>query len=217
MTEPAEQTGFGKTAKSERTRQRIIDAAIECLASYGYAATNMSMVAKTAGLTRGSLQYYFPEKRQLMVTVAKEIRKDRAENLESKMDPAKPLKERLDAMGRHGRHEFGTNFHIAAIELQMATRGDPQLKQLLGPVLAQEYHDADAAFVEWFSDVDLSEEQLIAFRTITSAVHRGMAIEMLNSDNKPIVRLANRLVRQFLDSYFIEASSPEMPTKKSDD
>lgn len=215
MAEAIEQTGFGKTAKSERTRKRIIDAAIECLASHGYAATNMSMVAKTAGLTRGSLQYYFPEKRQLMVTVAKEIRKDRAKNLERQMDTAKSVKERLDAMGRHGRQEFGTNFHIAAIELQMATRGDPQLKQLLGPVLAKEYHDADAAFVEWFSDVDLSEEELIAFRTVTSAVHRGMAIEMLNSDNKSVVNLANRLVRQLLDSNFIEASSSRKQKKKT--
>ncbi len=214
MTETIEQTGFGKTAKSERTRQRIIDSAIECLATHGYAATNMSMVAKTAGLTRGSLQYYFPEKRQLMVTVAKEIRQDRADNLEGRMDPKKPLKERLDTLGHHGRNEFGTNFHIAAIELQMATRGDPQLKQLLGPVLAKEYQDADAAFVDWFPDVALSKEELEAFRTITSAIHRGMAIEMLNSENKPVVDLANRLVRQFLDQYFVVATNQPKTKKK---
>jgi len=204
MTETA---GFGKTEKGERTRQRIVDAAIECLASHGYAATNMSMVAKTAGLTRGSLQYYFPEKRQLMVTVAKEIRKDRVKSLENRIDTTKPLKVRLDEMGRHTNEEFGTTFHIAAIELQMATRGDPQLKQLLGPVLAKEYQDADADFVAWFEDMDISAEELVALRTITSAIHRGMAIEMLNSKNKSVVDRANQIVRQFVDGFFNERTT----------
>lgn len=204
MAQAVEQTGFGKTAKSERTRKRIIDAAIECLATHGYAATNMSMVAKTAGLTRGSLQYYFPEKQQLMVTVAKEIRKIRVESIDNLMEGVTTVKGRLDALGRHGQQEFGTPFHIAAIELQMATRGDPQLKRLLGPVLAKEYRDGDAAYVQWFEDVGLSKEELVAFRTITSALHRGMAIEMLNSENRSVVDLANRLIREFLDSHFFD-------------
>ncbi|MBI1252251.1 MAG: TetR family transcriptional regulator [Alphaproteobacteria bacterium] len=48
------------TEKSAETRDVIIDAALRCFHRDGYFRTNLSVVSKEAGVTRGCMQYYFP-------------------------------------------------------------------------------------------------------------------------------------------------------------
>ena len=48
------------------TRAKIMDAAVRCLAQYGYAATSTPLVARTAKVSRGSLLHQFPTKVDLV-------------------------------------------------------------------------------------------------------------------------------------------------------
>jgi AcrR family transcriptional regulator len=54
------------TTKSERTRQRILDAAAAVLAEEGYAAASLSVIATRAGLQAPSLYYHFGSKDELV-------------------------------------------------------------------------------------------------------------------------------------------------------
>ena len=45
---------------SDATRSAILDAVARCFAVQGWAGTNMSLVARETGMTRGKIQYYFP-------------------------------------------------------------------------------------------------------------------------------------------------------------
>ena len=60
---PAQQT------KSERTRQRILDAAAEVFRDRGYADARLSDIAAKAGMQAGSLYYHFDSRDQLVVEV----------------------------------------------------------------------------------------------------------------------------------------------------
>jgi AcrR family transcriptional regulator len=51
--------GTRQAEKSDQTRRLILDAAIVCLSEIGFNKTTMTVIAKTAGLSRGAMQYHF--------------------------------------------------------------------------------------------------------------------------------------------------------------
>ncbi len=53
-------------ANGEETRQRIIDAAMRCVAAVGYERATIREIARMAQMTSGSLYHYFPNKTELI-------------------------------------------------------------------------------------------------------------------------------------------------------
>jgi AcrR family transcriptional regulator len=62
-------TVSAQQTKSERTRQRILDAAAEVLAERGYADARLSDIASRAGLQAGSLYYHFASREELVAEI----------------------------------------------------------------------------------------------------------------------------------------------------
>jgi AcrR family transcriptional regulator len=60
----------------EVTRRRILDAAQRCFADQGYRETSNRIVAEAAGLTPGTIYHYFANKRDLFMTVHREIQQE---------------------------------------------------------------------------------------------------------------------------------------------
>lgn len=60
-------------AVSEATRGRIIDAACQCFAAYGYSKTSNEDIARAAGLTTGALYHYFGSKAELFAAVYRHV------------------------------------------------------------------------------------------------------------------------------------------------
>lgn len=56
-------------ADGERTRQRIMDAAMVNIAEAGYANATMKSIARQAGLTSAAIYHYFPSKQELTLAV----------------------------------------------------------------------------------------------------------------------------------------------------
>lgn len=55
------------------TRQRVIDAACQCFARYGYGPSTNNLIAETAGVTAGSVYYHFRTKRDLFGSVCEDV------------------------------------------------------------------------------------------------------------------------------------------------
>jgi AcrR family transcriptional regulator len=53
-------------SKGERTRERILDVALDLFRRHGYEATTMRMIATAAGVALGNSYYYFPSKDHLV-------------------------------------------------------------------------------------------------------------------------------------------------------
>lgn len=58
-----------KQARSRRTRERILAAAVECFEHRGYDETTTAMIAQRAGIGVGTLYGHFPDKRELLLTL----------------------------------------------------------------------------------------------------------------------------------------------------
>ncbi len=64
--------GRPPTSEGPGTRERIIHAARECFARYGYDKTTNDDIAKKAGITSGAMYHYFDSKQDLFETVTTE-------------------------------------------------------------------------------------------------------------------------------------------------
>ncbi|MGW0040426.1 TetR/AcrR family transcriptional regulator [Rhodococcus sp. NPDC003348] len=60
-------------SKGEETRERIIAAAMRCVAELGYSRATIREIARTAGITSGSLYHYFPNKSELVTATFLEL------------------------------------------------------------------------------------------------------------------------------------------------
>src|SRR5436190_7873697 len=59
--------------RSATTRRKLIEAAIHCLRTYGYAATSTTLVVEMAKLSRGAMLHQFGTKVDLMLAVAEHV------------------------------------------------------------------------------------------------------------------------------------------------
>lgn len=62
-----------KTPKREVTRQKVIEAAIDCIYQDGFNAAHTNRIAKAAGVSWGVLQYHFSDKDGLLQAVLDHI------------------------------------------------------------------------------------------------------------------------------------------------
>lgn len=64
------------TAKSEQTKQLVIDTALSMFRAQGYAKTTMRGIATTAGISLGSAYYYFESKDDLVQELYAQVQLD---------------------------------------------------------------------------------------------------------------------------------------------
>ena len=67
------ETNAGSPSKGERTKERIVQAALELFREQGYEATTMRMVADAAGVSLGNAYYYFASKDLLLQAFYREV------------------------------------------------------------------------------------------------------------------------------------------------
>jgi AcrR family transcriptional regulator len=61
--------GSQQEQKSSKTRETILEAALDCLAEHGYANTTHNLICKQANVSRGALLHHYPTSQDLMVAV----------------------------------------------------------------------------------------------------------------------------------------------------
>lgn len=59
--------------ESERTRQRVLEVALEVFSEKGYVQTSLQEIATRAGFTRGAVYWHFKNKVDLFMALAKEV------------------------------------------------------------------------------------------------------------------------------------------------
>lgn len=73
MTVTGPQLGRPVGADAERTRARIITAAMRCVAEAGHARATIREIARAAGMTSASLYHYFANKSELLEATVSEM------------------------------------------------------------------------------------------------------------------------------------------------
>src|SRR5579864_1907613 len=85
---PLKETAAKDTAKSLRTRARILDCATSLVVEIGFVAATNARIAEAAGLTRGAMLYHFPTREALVEALVDHLQTARIAMLASASDRA---------------------------------------------------------------------------------------------------------------------------------
>jgi AcrR family transcriptional regulator len=134
------QTGAGRRAQAERSqesRERILDAAVDCLVRAGYSRTNTASIQAQAEVSRGRLLHQFPSKDELLVAAAHHVSAQRLAETVATADSLPSASRnpgaRLDAVVTVTWQTFDRPYFWAATELWLAARTAPQLASAILP------------------------------------------------------------------------------------
>ncbi|BAD60178.1 transcriptional regulator, TetR family [Nocardia farcinica] len=129
-----------KQDRSRATRQRLLEATIDCLAEMGWAAATVAVVAERAGVSRGAAQHHFPTREDL-ITAALEYMFD-TRNEQARRE-AEAMSEQLDGIARteavvEGLVESYTSpLFKAALQVWTHAAADPVLRERIVPLEAK--------------------------------------------------------------------------------
>jgi len=194
-------------ARRAATRAKIMDAAVRCLNSIGYAGTSTVQVAAEAGVARGSLLHQFPTRVDLILAVASHVALAQGGFIKSIQNEIPAGRERFIGAVDATWTAMQRPESRALVEIIMATRHDAELAAAIdgfaqrydagisrgGRRLAEDtglQDDGDAAAVE---------------RRFMMAALRGLAIETTLSGSaaspEPVLARLRAARAQFYDEH----------------
>jgi len=173
--------GTRQAEKSDQTRRLILDAAIVCLSEIGYTQTTMTMIAKTAGLSRGAMQYHFETMTDVLRATLAHIQELRLGALRR---TARETARGAEGDGFTARVEGLWRFmfepvSIAYFEISVASRTDTDLASLMQQA-QQSFWDAwVATALEAFPEWEGRQSDLELACGLAHVVLEGLALQEL--------------------------------------
>ncbi len=182
--------------RSETTRARIIEAAIECISSRGYQRTNMAAIAETAAISVGAIQHQFSDKAEVLFAVVEASLLARAADFSAAPVEGKTPEERIKAFiqrlwidGYSGPH------YRTAIEVLVAMRNDPEFMSRTSDYFERVFSILDRMWMGTFWDLDIGRERHISALRLTFATLNGLALQgLINPDDEVVDDIIENLI-----------------------
>jgi AcrR family transcriptional regulator len=115
------------------TRAALLQATIDCLIERGYAGTTTHEVQSRAGVSRGALTHHFASKADLLLAAMDQLYDDFSGSIRDAAATLPTGEERIKPAIRVLWDRFDGPLFLAAMELWVAARTDPELRLALLP------------------------------------------------------------------------------------
>lgn len=193
--------------KSAMTRQRVLDATIECFVKRGYSNVTTGNVIEQANISRGTLLHHFPSKKELIQAAVEYLHDKLLEDYTSRVAQIpKSLEgpERRRA-GLYAAWDYMTSdLAVAYHEMCIAGIRDPELEDVLQQSLTQFEQHTHEKNMELFSEWVGTGEMYYLAMDISQFLMQGMAYGQIKKDREKRVKqlieyLADRLEEMFLE------------------
>lgn len=185
-----------KAEQTEQTRALILQTGIKCLYKYGYARTSLNLIAKTAGISRGPLNYHFKDPNDLMAAIGAVLPRGITQQTRRRLMAVSNLGERLTTLIDIALEQHRGIHHFVAMELLMAARNDEALAKALRPHLLQSELAVDDWWCDYLHLMRWSRERLLALRSVTVAALRGLSVDYVLHRNDEAHARAVALMRE---------------------
>lgn len=202
---PAAKKRRTQAERTQETRTRILDAAVQVLRQKGYAHFRTADVAKAAGVSRGAQLHHFATKEKLVYATMEhvftnvlETSRNRARSVGKGDDPL----EKVIADGRD--FFFSTPFFIS---LDIATSiNSKAFRQKLMGMVRKARLPAEQAWLEALVASGMSEKTADDVLWLTLGLVRGLAIRMLWQDEPERFDRLLKLWREIVEGYVKESA-----------
>jgi AcrR family transcriptional regulator len=181
------------------TRERILAAAVDCLAEEGYVATTTSRIQARAGVSRGSLLHQFPARDDLLIAAVQHLAEQRTGEFAPRQADGDRIDDAIDAIWA----TFHGPLFRAAFQLWVAAEHNPDLAAALRP----REHDLGArirtAIAELFGPENAAHPGFGDLTQLLLSSMRGVALtytfQPRDHDHDPNLALWKRLAHRTLE------------------
>ncbi|MGX1767522.1 TetR family transcriptional regulator [Dietzia sp. NPDC055343] len=192
-----------KQDRSRITRERLLGASIDLLATQGWAATTVGAVAAAAGVSRGAAQHHFPTREDLITAALEHMIEQRVESVRAVgLDLPEPGPARTEAVVRLIVEHYTSDLFKAALQVWTAAASDRALADRVLPLetaMSREVLGIAAAALER----DASDARVRRALQTTLDLARGLGLADVLSDDSgrrdKIIRFWAQTMDEVLD------------------
>jgi AcrR family transcriptional regulator len=208
--------------KSEQRRRRILDATLACYVEYGWSGTNMSVISRHVGMTRGMIQYYFPTLEDVLHAsiphLNSEWRKKYFDFVQQESGTNDRLENRLDVGINALWRLMQDPLHIARQELVAAARSNAELRAVLKKEAGFDEMSTLATAKQTYPDLARTDETTFRHALDYTVVFlEGLSRHQFSVDAAKRCRVLLDMLKEHLSAYWhahgIEVSPTRATTK----
>ncbi|WP_345636550.1 TetR/AcrR family transcriptional regulator [Rugosimonospora acidiphila] len=129
---------LNRTPQQERSRAtqlRLLEATVDCLVEFGWSGTTTTLIAGKAGVSRGAQLHHYPTKAALVLAAVEHLAQRRGEEIRAEAAGLPPG--RVDRVIDLLAGAFTGPLYVAALEVWVAGRTEPELRDALVPLEAR--------------------------------------------------------------------------------
>lgn len=196
--------------KSAMTRDRILDAAINCFIELGYTNVTTAKVASAAGVSRGAMLHHFPSKTELIQSAVEYLHDklledytERVKSISPKLKGSKFRRAGIDAYWQHLTGDLFTAYH----ELCVAGRTDSELKDILEKSSVKFDMHVRESNKELFKDWEGTGDRFLLAMDVTKFMMEGLAVGQLVVNREERVNRLLDYLADRLEEIFEEGTS----------
>lgn len=143
-----------QAVRSERTRTRLLDATVDCLAELGYSRTTTTEVCRRAGVSRGAQLHHFPTKAELVAAAVEHTFETRMADFRRAVAELPPGADRIQISIDLVWMMFQGAACDAWVELAVAARTDPELRPYAYAVSERHREEVESLWAAMFPDLN---------------------------------------------------------------
>lgn len=165
--------------RTRESRQRLRDAAIAVLVERGYAGFTTKEVIGRAGVSNGALMHHYASKMELVIDATADIYEAAIERGQRIARTRAAHQDPVDGFIKDCMSVYFEWPFIAALEVLMVARTDPELMNQIKPVMQRYRSLTNDLWLDAFTEAGVSREQAEVVLNLTLNLVRGMAVNSL--------------------------------------
>jgi AcrR family transcriptional regulator len=192
--------------RSTATREALLDATIDCLVEHGYAGATTGRIAERAGLSRGAPMHHYQRRAPLVAAALLHLAAKRRGELIDRARQELPhggatVPTAIDILWA----TFSGPLFTAALELWIAARTDPELREALMPVEREITEGARRTAHRFYTEAGLDDEEIAArinpaVEMVTNTM-RGMALQQMLEPSQARMERQLSFLKEIVTSY----------------
>lgn len=168
--------------RSASTQEQLLQATIDCLVARGFEGTSTPEICRRAGVSRGAQLHHYPTKNDLLVAAVAYLCDQRHEAFRQLVEAESSRDRRLDAGFDQLWRIYSGPTLTAWMELTMAARTDPGLKEAMRRLSRRLEDEAEVTLRELFGIAD-HVPATAAVRLVLSLLD-GLAFRVILQDEE---------------------------------
>ncbi|WP_175684639.1 TetR/AcrR family transcriptional regulator [Burkholderia anthina] len=162
--------------RTREAREKLLKATIDVLIECGYNKLSTKEVATRAGLSNGALVHHFASKSELVVAATAAVYDEATHRAQAAAHGPEALKDPINKFIDHCASVYFDWPFVAALEIVVVARTDPELMSRIGPVIQDYRASTDEAWIGVLKNLGVSRPKAEHILSMTLNLVRGMAL-----------------------------------------